>query len=368
MNIEQLRELLKRAKRAVEAGTMIKVINELSASLERVSSNPSDPSLAEQYLEALGRVRSAATLPERNVFSSREIQQMRGMGIAEAAGSELSAALEAIITNPSLLPQNKAMELAKLSGKLSNITQRAKKLEELNTELRLDETFGVHTVGEDYNAEFSWFVPRGVVEDSLNELKSEIRDLESLISSATELAGKPSYKILYLSASSFGIDVATYKEVVDMIVGGLAWFADQYELFGRYRKMFSEVGSIFHKQATAKLIEEELADDDETRLLDLARSAAERMIGDRPASPEMVSKFSRSLNVVARKFPNGFEMDVKYLEEKVMTDADGAPVPSTDPAASRARLASKIERIEGVLRELPQLPKPVKEPDADKGD
>lgn len=359
MNYEQLSDIASRAGTALQATNTIKRVSRLVESLNKLVTNAADSGAASEYQQHLKNLRAAAEEPVMNVFSRREIEIMRPMRIAEAAGSELASTVRAIAEDPKYLLQNKRDAFVELQNRLNSIIARLKKFDEVSKELNLEVAAGGPADTGKFDAEFSWFVPRSDVELSISELRKEFRNIEALISCAGVLVEKPGYKIVYLSASDFGVYVVVAKQVADFIVDSLVWLSQKYADLQTIRK---SLRSAKLSEGLKKQVEAELGGASEEQLTELAREAIQETLGRADLQNDTVTNCAIHLSIALTKIKDGRRIDVKYikLSDPVATEAGAAESP--EAAAERlgklAELTHKLDMLEARVQDLPALPPP----------
>lgn len=331
MNAERLHALAS-ALRDDFAGTGVLVsLQQLRDALQSQVNSPQDPSYQQQVATSLDAVVAASEASAVNEFPATSLETLEELEVDRVLGRRLGAAVREIFERNQITPSVAAAEVGELYTTLEAMSTQ---LGQLVAGL---EHFGIGAeVLEAGEAEVGVLIPRGAVNNHLDELGGEFQRLRKLLGPFLELGtgSRPPIEVVTISSTDFGV-------FLDVAPKAAMFVAVAVERIVALYKSLLEIRKLRQDMEDCGVPAESLVGVDEH-----ANSVMERgieaitsdLITEAPASldgarrHELENELRVSLNGIANRIDAGFNIDVRGEAEET---ADGEE-PSDDAAAIQA--------------------------------
>lgn len=340
MNVERLHSLLLNATTEIENCNTLELLAGLRDRTQQLANQPQHPDIQREFsiqrsslMEALG---SAAS----NSLSPGTISDLDGLNILKFLGNSLADRIDMIFT------QNE-FTLAVASDQIIEIEAE---LEELYGSLKATiSAFESLDVGLDEPApgdvEASVIVPRSSIDNSLESLGAEFRELERVFSDMTELAtgSRPPTTVRSIASSDFSVYVELVPEAAAFLAVAVERVIALYRNLLEIRRIRSEAVAAGLSDNQLEGIDDHIAERmdkgiDET--VDELFLEMDIAISDQSRRNELKISLKRTLSDVATRIDRGYRFDVRAGEIVEDIDEDG------NEAEERSSLTSSMRLIE----------------------
>ncbi len=310
MNAEKINKLAKditeENKKLNVASLFTNVIN----SLTNIVNQPNQPGFQTELSNNLLALIRALDGSLVNNFSPAWAQMLIELKIDEFFGSKLSVKINEIINTNNITPATALQELNTIYGQynkvVSGFSNVASGLSSLN--VGFDEL-------EDGECEIGVLIPRKYIDNNLENLGNEIREVNFIFNTFSELIDgqKKPFLLRNLSTSEPLITVATGVAVAAGIAKTIGFLIDNYKKLLEIKKLKNELKKQGISDENLKGIEDHSNNYMGQAIESVIKEIKAEYIGDSSSSREneLLAGIKISLNKIANRIDNGFNFEVR---------------------------------------------------------
>lgn len=310
MNAERLHAICLEVKKAIRSATLVNHINDIVNILDRVVNNPRDPNLQQSLSGQLDKLYVVLTDFPTDKFSPAWRQALDELGGSDILGERLKDRLKLIFERNQITP----------ATALKEVQQINKELQEFNNAVEnVANSFQHIGIGaeelEPGECELGVLVPREAVNNSIKEFSEELKDLNFVFGTFSELASgkRETFKIKSLSSSDFTIFLAAIPPVAACIAHAVEKIVTIYKTLLEIKKHKAELKQLGLKEDNLKGISEHanslMKDELEKLTIELVKEYHIGSDGNR--KNELENSIRISLNMLANRVDKGFNIEVR---------------------------------------------------------
>ena len=361
MNVERLHSLLLRAIEDIEDTNTSNLLVELRDWTQQLASNPQDPNTQREFSERRSQLMDALSEAASNSFSPGMASDLDELGISRFLGNSLAARIEAVFS------QNE-FTLAVASDQIIEIESELDKLSgSLSAAVDAFETLGIAREEPGPGVvEASVIIPRSAIDNNLDSLGKEFRQLERIFSDITELAtgSRPPTIVRSIAASNFSLYVQYAAEAAALLTLALERIVALYKKLLEIRRIRTEAAAQGISNEHLEGIDEHIRSHMDHGLDDVVDQVFEEVqidIVDENRKNELRTSLKLTLTHVAARIDRGYRFDIRIgAPVDAIDDEDGEEARSSRAAAMRIiaerREGLQFLRLEG--ESILQLPGP----------
>ena len=346
MNVERLHSLLLGVIEDIEESNTARLLADLRDWTQRLSNNPQDVNAQREFSLRRSQLMEALNAANSNSYSPGTVSDLDSLGISRLLGAVLALRLETVFG------QNE-FTLAVVSDQIAGIEEELTKLiDSLRATVAAFEVFGI--ASEDPGpgeVEARVILPRSSIDNSLQSLGTEFRQLERLFSDITELAtgSRPPTIVRSIAASDFSVYVQYLPEAAVLLAIALDKTVALYKNLLEIRRIRSEASSQGISDESLGGIDEHISshmDQGLDKVVDEVFEEVQIEVSNRSRRNELKTSLKLTLTNVAARIDRGYRFDIR-IGDPIEIDDDEA---DEREAKSSYVTATKIiaERREGL--------------------
>lgn len=319
MNVEILNSIINKIgndNRDLEIDAYFKnAINALESSVEYTNEIEYQQDLSNNLKSLYGKLKKSVV----NNFSPAWNQILLELGIDEIGGEKFLIIIEGIFRKNKITPIIALEELKVLYEKYNNAMEAFSDIARGFSKLKI----GVDEL-EKEECEIGVLIPRTFIENDLGSLGNEIKELNFIFNTYSELitGEKHSFKLRNLSTSDPLITVTTVVAIAAGIAKTIGWLIDNYKKLIEIKIKKKELSQLGVKDEDLKGIEDHSNDFMKNAIEGIVKKISKEYKGngDEERTNELLSGIGISLNKIANRIDKGFNFEVRIKIDKSMED------------------------------------------------
>lgn len=310
MNAERLHAIALALKKEIDSQNLIPCYQEMVNSLQRAVSQPQQPAHQNAVSQQLSRVYAALEHAPSDLFSPVWRQTLDEIGGVELVGKPLAAHVRRIFERNQITPATALDELKQMFEALQKFKQA------------IDSTIqglGALNIGaeelESGECEVGVLIPRAAIKNNLNALGEELKELNFIFGTFSELATgqRENYKVKSLSSTELMVFLAAIPPVAACIAHAAEKVANFYKTLLEIRKHKAELKALGLKETEMKGIADHanafMQDKIEKLTVEIVDSYYKSK--DQPRRNELRNSVTIALNRIATRIDQGFNIEVR---------------------------------------------------------
>jgi len=343
VNAERLHAIAATLLREIEETRYLEFLQQLSAALTARVESPNQPGPQQEVSTARENLNKALREAASNDFSPAWNQALEEMGVADLLGESLLEDIEAILTTNEMTPNTAAEEIADIRSKVENLHAAV---------TQADFAFNVLEIGTEKlppgEFEIGFLIPRGEVDNGLEELGREFVKLKKIVVPFSELAGegRPEIEVRSISSSEFQVFLDSAPATAALFTFALQQVLKVYQQILDIRVKHQELAE--HGDVPEEVLKP-LVDHVSDRMKEDVKQITEEVIAkaqleDQDRLNELRSEVTRQLSALAERIDRGFDIEVRAGEIPEQTEDEDGEGEDIDPdirAAAEAVLEAQ---------------------------
>jgi hypothetical protein len=371
MNAERLHAIVATLLQELEETNYLEFLQQLSAGLTARVKSSNQPGPQQEVNTARANLNKALREAPSNNFSPAWNQALEEMGIADVVGESLLEGIETILTRNELTPKIAAREVETILNRVWNFDRSVRKA---------SVALNFFQIGSEQlppgEFEIGFLIPRGEVENGLEQLGREFVRLKKIVAPFSELAGegRPEIEVRSISSSEFQVFLDSAPATAALFTFALQQVLKVYQQILDIRVKRQELAE---KGDVPEDVLKPLVDHLSDRMKEAVKQITEEVIAkaqleDQDRLNELRSEVTRQLNALAERIDRGFDIEVRAGEIPEQTEGEDEESDPIDPdirAAAEAVLEAqrRIEFMNVSGKTILSL-EPPEDPEEDEGD
>lgn len=316
MNAERLHAICVEIKHAIGSVGLVKLTNQLVTNLERVVNNPNDPNQQQSLSIQLDKLYNALTDFPTDEFSPAWRQALDELGGTDILGERLKDRVKLILERNQITPATALQEIQQILKELQDFDNA------INNVINGFQHLGIGAEElEPGECELGVLVPREAVHNNIKEFSEELKDLNLIFETFSELASgeRETFKIKNLSSSDLTIFLETIPLVAACIAHAVERIVTIYKTLLEIKKLKGDLKKQGLKEEDMKGISKHANSLMKNEIEKLAIEIVEEYYrkNDGGRKNELTNAVTLSLNKLANRVDQGFNIEVRAepLEE-----------------------------------------------------
>lgn len=323
MNAERLHAIALAVRDDLQQTQTVKRLQELRDALQQQVNQPQQPGPQQQVSKIRQELTAALENAPSNSFTPAWRQILDEIGASSFLGSTLSGTLDGVFARNQITPsvaQEEVQQLHKGAEQLSAAIQQ------------LIKSFAQLGIGSEQlqpgECELGVLVPRGAVENRLDEFGAELGQLNKTFGTFAELAigSRPGFEIRTVSSTDFAVFLALAPEIGACIAIAVERIVSLYKQLLEIRLLRSQLAEQGVTDKSLQGIDSHANMHMEKGIDALIGELIDRYAGniDEGRRNELRTELKHSLNRIANRVDLGYNIDVRAepLPEPEEPDAD----------------------------------------------
>jgi hypothetical protein len=311
MNVEKLNKLSQIIIEDNKKNNIASLLANIVNNLQNMINQPNQPAYQSEVSNNLTQLYAVLRKSELNKLSPAWNQILHDLNVDNILGNRLAIRIEEIFNRNTITPQTALNELGVLNQDFSKMITGFSDTRNGLIELKIgsDEL-------EFNTSEIGILIPRKYLDNSLEKLGTEIREISFIINTFSELInGKKENIILRsLSTSEPFITIASSIAIAAGISKAIGYLIDNYKKLLEIRKLKNELKKQGVEEENLKGIEDHSNKFMETAIESLIIEVKTDFFNpsiEKGRENEIVNSLRISLNKLANRIDNGFNFEVR---------------------------------------------------------
>lgn len=314
MNAETIHKLANQISKEADNFQLINTLNQINTSLQNMIQQPQHGQHQQTLVKNLKTFYDGCEKSLVNTLSPAWYQILVELNIDHLFGLNIKKRIENIINSNTITPQNAKNQLQPIVNEFTKVLNGFKALANGAKAINI----GLDELNEN-EYEIGVMIPRIQINNSLDGLEQEIKEMKFILNIFTELAigSKETIELKSLSTTNPLITVSTKLAIVLMFTQSVSFLIDNYKTILEIR--------VLHSQLKEKGMPEEELNPIESHCEKTMSNAIEELvikldketntIDDKKRKKEVLNGLRFSLNKIANRIDRGFNYEVRMPNE-----------------------------------------------------
>src|SRR5680860_624641 len=321
VNAERLHAIANELREELEEAETRTLLDQLAEGLNNLAESPKQPGPQKQVSEAREKLVAGLSKSRSNEVSPAEEQEIDEMGIGDLLGNSLGGQIEHILSANEITPSSAANGVAEIRDRVQGLWTSLNQMGSAMDFLKI----GTEELSPG-EFEISFLIPRAQVDNGLERLGNEFKELKKIVAPFSELAdeGRAEVQVRAISSSEFQVFIESTPGSTLLFVGALRQILGLYKEIRDIRKSHQDLSGKLPDEIL-KPMEDYVSDTMEPKIREIAEDVVSKAkLDDQDRLNELTTELTKQLNALIERVDRGFDVNVRAGEipEEVEGDVE----------------------------------------------